>query len=637
MVIPLGANDKHILEALELALTAERAGNLSQASEICSEILKFRPENFGALYLLGIMAAKVNEYQNAIDLLQRAIAAEPGGQNCAIVYNNIGVAYAGLKRWMDAIDCYKESLKLSQNHAIVFFNLGNAWRAAGNNELAIDNYNKAILLEPDSYEAYSNRGIAMRELKQYELAIDSFSKAIELNPDGTSLYGLALLTKMQICDWSELENKLAQLRTLIEARKKASPPFAVLSLLNSPVLHRAAAEVWAQGRIPPGNALGPFSARVKGGKVRVGYFSADFRDHPVSTLIAGVIESHNREKFEIYAISFGPDTQDASRKRLRGAFDKFIDVGTSSDREAVEMSRQIGLDIAVDLAGHTADSRPGIFAMRAAPLQINFLGYPGTLGLETMDYIVADRIVIPEECRSNYSEKIIYLPCFQPNDATRRIGDSTPNRRDLGLPERSVVFCCFNNAYKITPDIFSLWMRILNRVDSSVLWLSENNPSAKQNLRVEASRRGVDPNRLIFAGRVAKSDEHLARYRAADLFLDTCPYGAHATASDALWAGLPVLTSPSESFASRVAASLLVALDLPELIAPTSAIYESLAVGLALNHEKLSDIREKLSRNRLKSCLFDTKLFTQLIEKAYEKILERAHKSLPPDHILVEP
>jgi predicted O-linked N-acetylglucosamine transferase (SPINDLY family) len=409
-----------------------------------------------------------------------------------------------------------------------------------------------------------------------------------------------------------------------------------LVLLDSPALHRLAAQVWVREECPPNETLGAIPYRLRSGKVRIGYFSADFRIHPVSMLIAELFEMHDRSRFEITAFAFGPEANDAMRTRLEKAFDSFIDVRAQSDAEVALLARKLGIDIAVDLGGFTEHSRPKIFARRAAPIQINFLGYPGTTGAAYMDYIVGDRIVIPAGSRDHYSEKVVYLPnSYQVNDSTRQIADQIFTRTELQLPESGFVFCCFNNNFKIRADTFDSWMRILGQVEKCVLWLLEDNPVSPANLRKEAATRGIDPNRLVFAKRVPPP-QHLARQRAADLFLDTTPYNAHTTASDALWAGLPVVTLIGESFAGRVASSLLSALNLSELITSTREEYEALAVRLATNPGMLRKIRKKLEGNRLSAPLFDTPLFAKHLEKAYMNIFKRYQSNLPPDHIFVE-
>ena len=367
-------------------------------------------------------------------------------------------------------------------------------------------------------------------------------------------------------------------------------------------------------------------------RIRLGYFSADFRMHPVAYLVAGLIERHDRTRFEVTAFAFGPKASDAMVSRLTKAFDRFIDVRQKSDLEVAALARELGIDIAIDLNGFTADNRTRIFALRAAPIQINFLGYPGTLGDGFMDYLIADGMVVPREQQRHYTEKIAYLPgSFLPFDSRYTISDRTFSREELGLPSGGVVFCCFNNNYKILPEVFDRWMRILSRTGNSVLWLQQANATVVGNLRREAARRGIDGGRLIFADRMASLDEHLARLRAADLFLDTYPYNAHATALDALWAGVPLLTYPGESFASRVAASLVRTVGLPELIAASLSQYEETAVELAADPVRLGELRRKLAMRD--TPLFDTEHYTRNLEAVYETIYERHHSGSPPDHI----
>ena len=375
----------------------------------------------------------------------------------------------------------------------------------------------------------------------------------------------------------------------------------------------------------------------KSGKIHIGYFSPDFRNHPVAVLAAQTFESHDRSKFLITAFSLGPQTSDAMRIRLQTAFDQFFDVADQSDSQVVALARATGIDVAVDLAGFTEHSRPGIFAMRAAPVQVNYLGYAGTMGAPYMDYLIADRTVIPESHRGYYSEKIVYLPhCYLPNDSTRRIAKTVYTREQLGLPAEGFVFCCFNNSFKLTPEVFDRWMRILQRVEHSVLWLSQGNASAAANLHREARRRGMDTARIIFAERIASPEEHLARLRVADLFLDTHPYNAHATAVDALWAGLPLLTYAGQSFAGRVGSSLLQTLDLPELIAESPEKYEEIAVQLAGDAPRLAAIRQKLIERHTRPTLFDGLYFAKHLEAAYYEMYSRHFNGLTPEHLTVD-
>jgi len=382
--------------------------------------------------------------------------------------------------------------------------------------------------------------------------------------------------------------------------------------------------------------LGPVERRSAAGKIRLGYFSADFHNHATAYLMAELFERHDRERFELIAFSFGLDDQGEMRQRLTASFDRFLDVSPLSDLQIARQARALNIDIAIDLKGHTLNSRTGIFACRAAPLQVNYLGFPGTSGANYFDYLIADQTLIPERNRLHYSEKIVYLPhSYQVNDRQRRTAAILPNRPSQGLPETGFVFCCFNNSYKITPAHFDCWMRILKAVEGSVLWLLEDNAEATTNLIREAERRGVSGKRLVFGKRVPLA-EHLARHCCADLFIDSFPCNAHTTASDALWTGLPVLTCPGESFASRVAASLLNAIGLPELIAGSPSGYEREAIDLAMNPRKLAAIRHKLAANRLTTPLFDTARFARHIESAYGRMFERQMAGLPPEHLLID-
>ena len=497
-------------------------------------------------------------------------------------------------------------------------------RELGRIDEALASYDKAIELKGDYAEAYNNRGNLLRETKQLDKSLESYAKALEINPDYEYLFGTLIHTSMFICDWSRYDEFVRDLFAKIKDHKKVTPSFPVLALTDSLEVQRQAAQIWVDDKHPENTSLGPI-AKVEGvikPKIRLGYYSADFHDHATAYLMAELFERHDKSKFELIAFSFGPDKKDAMRQRVSAAFDQFLDVRLKSDKEIAELSREMGIDIAVDLKGFTQDQRLGIFSYRAAPIQVSYLGYPGTMAAPYIDYLIADRTLIPEESQRHYSEKIVYLPhSYQVNDRQRVIAQKVFTREELGLPKEGFVFCCFNNNFKITPATFDGWVRVLKAVEGSVLWLLEDNMAAGRNLRKEAQARGLDPNRLVFAKRM-KLPEHLARHRAADLFLDTLPYNAHTTASDALWAGLPVLTCMGESFASRVAASLLNAIELPELITDTQQEYEAMAIGLAKDSDKLKGIRDKLERNRLTTPLFDTNLFTEHIENAYTKLYQ---------------
>ena len=439
-----------------------------------------------------------------------------------------------------------------------------------------------------------------------------------MKPDITWIRGDLVYTSTKICNWTSLQSHLDNIRTRVAKNEKTINPFSLLALTDNDLLHAKASKTYNQSKHPSNLILGPTLKSQDHQKIRVGYYSADFRDHPVAFLTAELFELHDKNKFEIFAFSFSGHDNSPIRSRLKSAFNQFIDVSGMSDLEVAQLSRELEIDIAVDLGGYTNDSRTGIFAYRAAPIQINYLGYPGTMGADYIDYIVADKTLIPENSQQFYSEKIIYLPnTYQVNDRKRAIADKQFTREELGLPEKGFVFCCFNNSYKILPEIFASWMRILKAVEVSVLWLFEGDPTFRSNFQNEMIKLGIDPTRAVFAKRVDAMSDHLARHSQADLFIDTWPYNAHTTASDALWSGLPVLTLMGQSFASRVAASLLNAIGLPELITNSLAEYEALAIELATNPKKLDALKTTLAKNRLSAPLFDTPLFTKNLEAAY--------------------
>ena len=593
--------------------------------------LALQPQYADAWSNRGVALGELGRRDEALASCALALALNPG---YADGYNNFGNALAKIRSYGAALASYERALALKPAYAEGYNNRGAALAGANHEEAAVASYGRALALKPDYADAYNNRANALRALKRYAEALDSYGRAMLLDPACEFVHGMALHTRMLICDWREVDAELAQLAASLERGEKASPPFPVLALSGSLALQRTAAEIYAQDQYPASHVLPALSKCLRHERIRVGYFSADFRNHAVSFLTAELFELHDKSKFELYAFSFGPDSDREIRQRLTAAFDKFIDVRAYSDQAVAQLARELEVDIAIDLGGFTENCRTGIFALRAAPVQASYLGYLGTMGAEYMDYLIADDTIVPAEHRKYYSEKIVYLPSYQANDSKRRISDKIYTRAELGLPRTGFVYCCFNNNYKITPETFSGWMRILQRVEGSVLLLYADNQFAADNLRREAAARGLDAARLIFGERLPVP-EYLARYRTADLFLDTLPYNAGTTASDALWAGLPVLTRIGESFAGRVAASLLHAIHLPELITDTQEAYEALAVELATNPQWLAQIREKLARNRLVTPLFDTALFAQHIEAAYLQMYERHHAELPPEHIHV--
>ena len=606
----------------------ERLKRWDAALESYDHAISLTPGDALAHYNRAAVLRELGRQEEALASYTQAIAVKP---DYIDAYFNRGLLLTELKHWSAARSSLERAIVLSPDFAEAHDSLALLLAREGHLEAALMYFDRAIALKPDYAQPHINRGNLLVNMKRFLPAIASYDRGIALKADAHFVPGIQRYAKMNVCDWSGLPADVQRLTSGIEAGEKLSPPLPMLALVDSAPLHHQAAQIWVRELYPARTELAPISRRRRPARARIGYFSSDFCDHPVATLTAELFEIHDRSKFEVYAFSFGPDSQDDVRKRLKTAFDQFIDVHDKSDRDIALLAREMDIDIAVDLSGHTGSSRTGIFALRAAPLQVNYLGYPGTMGAEYMDYLIADAMIVPAADRQHYAEKILYLPSFQVNDSKRRIADRIFTREECALPPTGFVFCCFNSNYKITPATFAGWMRILTSVPGSVLYLYAENAAVAENLRQEAQNRGVEASRLIFAPRLSHP-EYLARYRAADLFLDTLPYNAGTTASDALWAGLPVLTCLGQAFAGRMAASLLTAIGLPELITHTQQQYEDLAVALAVDAQRLTAIKHKLAENRLTTLLFDTRRFTEHLEAGYAKILERYYAGLPPEH-----
>jgi len=607
-------NLKRIDEALQ---SFDRAGELQPGS----------PEAF---INKGLLLRELGHFPQALESFERALQIDPGNPE---QHNNRGNVLLDLGRAAEALAGFDRAIELAADYPEAHANRGSALQELGRMAEALASFDRAIALDPNLAEAHNLRGDFLLKARREPEARASFERAYRLNPSLDFLYPRLLYSRLRTCDWDNIDAQLARLQAKIARDEQSCMPFDALGLTGSPSIQRKAAQAYAARKFPPRPEPGPIPMRQRGPKIRLGYYSADFRDHATTRLMAELFELHDRTRFELVGFDFGPASDDAMRRRVQASFDRFIDVRRMSDREVAGLSRDLQIDIAVDLKGYTEDCRPGIFAGRAAPVQANYLGYPGTMGAAYFDYIIADRVLIPEGSESFYSEKVVFLPdSYQVNDRRRTVAERSFGREELGLPPEGFVFCCFNNNYKITPPTFDAWMRILKRVEPSVLWLIEDSPTAAANLRKEAGRRGVRAERLVFAQRMGLP-EHLARHRSADLFLDTLPYNAHTTASDALWAGLPVLTCAGEAFASRVAASLLSAVGLPELITHGLAEYEALAVELAINPPRLAQLRNKLLASRPTAPLFDTPRFARHLEAAYAEMHERWLAGRPPDHI----
>ena len=650
---------------LQQAIQALQAENSEQAESILKKILQADSKNFSALNILGLIMASRANFKEASEFLKKAVRIKPNdpaiqynlakslhdvgslsdsiphhkkavelGPNNPKAWLNYGKTLLDLSQSEEALFCFDQALKLTPDYVEAFINKGISLYTLKRYDEAIAHYDQALTLKPDYTEAYLLKGLLLNDLGRIEEAIYFYQEAYNLNKSNRKIYQNICFAKMCICDWNTIDNEINNLEKIILDDEIISTPFIFLSIVDNLKQHQKASKQYAKQILSNTTNINSDVLKITN-KTRIGYYSADFYNHATGYLMAGLFEQHNRDQFELIAFSFGPRTNDGMRQRLEKAFDQFIEVGNMSDMEVAKLSRELDIAIAVDLKGFTQRARPGIFAYRAAPIQVNYLGYPGTMGASYIDYIVADPILIPPEFQDFYTEKVIYLPySYQVNDRKREISDRKFSRAEVGLPEKGFIFCCFNNNYKILPEIFDIWMRILQTVDQSVLWLLEDNPAAAKNLKFEAVQRGIDPGRLVFAQRLP-SAEHLARHALADLFIDTFPYNAHTTASDALWSGLPLVTLQGESFASRVASSLLSAVGLPELITHTTQEYESLVIELAMNPQKLASIKQKLLDHRMNTPLFDTDQYTKHLENAYLQMYERYRADLASDHITI--
>ena len=649
-----------------LGLTLQELNQLDDAVKSYLKALTIKSDYAEAYNNLGVTLKDLDQLEEAVKCYEKALIIKPDYPEA---HNNLGNALKNLGRLSKAVECFERMLTIDPDNAEGHNNLGNTLYVLGQPNAAGKSYMKALAIEPDYAEAHNNLGITLNELgrfkdaeasynralaiaphfpeaysnlgdlltdlKRLDEALVSYETAFNLKPDIIFMLGKLLHTKMHLCLWDDLSSRLDELQDKIHNNEKVIPPFPMLGLIDDPELQRKVTEIFVNKHHPKNHDLPKIGLYPKHKKIRIGYFSADFKEHPVAALTAELYEIHDRNHFEIHAFSYGPETNDKMHLRIKAGVDHFHDVRTMSYEDVAMLARSLEIDIAVDLGGSTTNSRTGIFARSAAPIQASYIGYIGTMGADYYDYLVADQTMIPEDNQKYYAEKIAYLPSFQVNDSTQSPPSTTLTRQDVGLPETGFVFCCFNNNFKITPTTFDSWGRILEKVKDSVLLIYVDNESAQINLTKEITLRGIDPSRLIFGKRLSKS-EYLARYRVADLFLDTHPYNAGTTASDALRMGLPVLTYLGSSAVSRHAASILNALNLPELITTTLEEYESLAIELATDPEKLKIIKDKLVGNLSTAPLYDTSLFARNLESAYSMMYDRYQRGLDPDHIYVK-
>jgi protein O-GlcNAc transferase len=599
------------------------------AYESCLAITPGAPD---ILYNRGNLLGALGRHDEALASCDASLAVAPDAVDT--LRNRAGLL-AMLGRSDEALASYDRALRSAPNAPDLLDRRGNLLAALGRDDEAFASFDKCLSADPQYAPGWLSVAKLLVSRKRFEEALGIIRKLLAVAPDADFAHGYLTFVKLNLCDWDGLPEAIAALRDQVTQAKAVTLPFHSLLTLTLPNEQLLCAKARVALEFPRASIAWSAPPRYGHDRIRLAYVSADFHEHATSHLMAGLIEHHDRSRFETIGVSFGPDDDSETQRRIRGAFDRFVDVRGRSDLEAGKCIRELEVDIAVDLKGFTGDCRPGILVSRPAPLQVSYLGYPGTMGADFIDYIIADRWVIPPDQRRFYAEEIVYLPdCYQCNDDKRTIGTAVPTRIEAGLPAQGFVFCSFNHTFKITPDVFDIWMRLLGRVEGSVLWQLADQPAARRNLRAEAERRGIAPDRIVFADRVPP-DRHLARHALADLFLDTLPYSAHTTASDALWAGLPLLTCQGSTFAGRVAASLLHAVGLPDLVTTSLDEYETLALELASEPVLLGALKAKLAVHRRTHALFDTARFCRGIEAAYATMDERHQRGEPPEGFAV--
>nr|WP_321980722.1 tetratricopeptide repeat protein [uncultured Cohaesibacter sp.] len=606
------AGAQSALEQINTLLEIYNQGMFNQAVDFAEKLLKIHPSNSDIWNIYGGANRALKNKDKAIRGFHKACQLDP---NNSSKHNNLGAALEETGRTGEAIASYKRSLNINPNNALVHYNLGNILSGQKKYKDAVTSYLRAVELKPDYEWAYRALSGVYESLGTFDKAIEAHLKVINLASGDTAAHEAALLKLNRIiCDWNEA-SKYQNALFNYQNSAAAIPPSRMLSIYDDPHQQLLWSKKWAEGQYKQVPLELP-SRPQKSERLRIGYFSSDFHEHATMFLMSGLLRCHDKTRIEVFAYSYGSNKNGTCRENAEKVVEHFFDVADDGDLDIVKLARSHELDIAIDLKGYTGDTRSEIFQYRLAPLQIAYLGYPGSMGAPFIDYIIADPVVVPVEHYEHYSEKIITLPhCYQPNDNMRKISSTENSRKDEGLPEDGFVFCSFNSSYKISSVEFDIWMRLLDRVKGSVLWLINSNRWVKTNLEREASKRGIDPRRLIFAKQAPQAD-HLARHKHADLFLDSFNCNAHTTASDALYAGLPIVTKIGEQFAARVAASLLTAVGLPELITYSIHDYEQMALELATNSQRLKEVRSKLSRNIKTEPLFDTERYTRNFESA---------------------
>ena len=605
-------------------------GNLIGAESLLQQCIRSQPKNSAAFHLMGVVCGLAKRHTEAIQYFKKAVKIAP---NDSELHYNLAKALSDSQQEREAVQHHLKATQLAPNNVNAWVNYGKCLDHLGNSDDALACYDKAIALEPNFIQPWFNKGKTLSELGQYQGALAAYSQAYKIKPQENFLLGILLHHKMLICEWAGLDELYHEIHLGLLAGNKVAEPFGLMAFSESERDLQLCAEIFAADFYPRQTLPAEKNQKKQQLKIRIGYLCGEFREQATSILMTGLYENHDRAKFEIIAFDNGVADSSEIRARIEDAFDQIIDIRNLPDLDVAQLIKQMDIDILVNLNGYFGKGRQGIFAYKPSPIQVNFLGFPGTLGAPYIDYLVADPVVIPPTSKQFYDEKIAYLPnSYQVNDAKRKIANRKFSRTELGLPEAGFVYCCFNNNYKITPPIFTAWMNILRAVKGSVLWLLADNLVAKENLCNAAKAQGIDPARLIFANRLPLA-EHLARHQQADLFLDTSPCNAHTTASDALWAGLPLLTKQGSTFPGRVSASLLQAIGLPELIADTQSAYETLAIEYGNSPEKIQKIKQKLLVNKINLPLFNTQLFAAQLEDVFSKMIEQARANLSPADI----
>ena len=606
-------------------------GDINSALRSYNSALAINPNDTDSLVNKGIILNKLKRHDEAIAQYDKALSVNP---SCAEAWSNKGVSLDEMRRYEEAITHYDKALSLNPSYIEAWLNKGNVFTELKRYEEALSNYDMVLRLDSTYLEGWSNRAEALNLMKRHEESAESYLKALEVNPNGDYLLGRAHHQMMLTCNWADYKNITEQIFERIGRGEKAAEPFGLQGISGSEGILKKCAEIYSNDKFPK---LGDRTniKKYDHKKIRIGYLCGEFRTQATTVLMARIWELHNKDRFEIYAFDNGWSDDSDYRHRIEEAFTGIYDISRMSDLEATTLIKSKEIDILVNLNGFFGLARQGIFSYRASPIQVNYLGFPGTIGTDYIDYIIADKIVIPPDSQQYYSENVVYLPnSYQANDDKKKFSSRKFTRAQLALPEKGFIFCCFNNTYKITPATFDGWARIMERVEGSILWLLANSQIVKDNLIKEALARGISADRIVFSESLELSD-HLARHDLADLFLDNLPYNAHTTASDALWAGLPVLTLVGDSFAGRVTASLLNAIELPELITQNQEEYEALAIKLANNSQMLAAIKQKLDKNRLTTPLFNSAQFARHLEQAYTKMYERYQSDLPADSMTI--